>query len=134
MKDWAAVRFLAPLFLAPPGATSLKGNLMAYTHEEMRKKTVAQLREIAAGTDHEALHGYSTMHKHQLVRAICQAKGIDIVEHHSVVGIDKTEIKSRIRELKQVRDRALTERDHAGLRAVRRRIHRLKRRIHKATR
>jgi hypothetical protein len=53
--------------------------------------------------------------------------------HHEVVGIDKASIKSRIKELKDRRNSAIAAHDHAQLKAVRRRIHRLKRQIHKAT-
>lgn len=106
---------------------------MAYTLEELKKKTVAQLREIAAGIDHDALHGHSTMHKDHLLVALCKALNIDMLEHHRVVGINKAEIKSKIRDLKKQRDEALAAHDHARLRQTRRRIHRLKRMIHKAT-
>lgn len=106
---------------------------MAYTYHDLRVKTVAQLREIAAGIDHEAVKGYTQLHKDQLLRAICTALNIDMHEHHEVVGLNKSEIKSKIRELKQQRDEALAAHDHARLKDVRRRIHHFKRQIHKAT-
>jgi hypothetical protein len=106
---------------------------MAYTHHELKGKTVAQLREIAKGVEHDSLSGYSTMHKDHLVAALCNALGIDIHEHHDVVGLNKAAIKAQIKELKGTRDQALASRDHAELKAVRRKMHHLKRRIHKAT-
>jgi hypothetical protein len=106
---------------------------MAYTHHELKSKTVAQLREIAKGTEHEALTGYSVMHKDQLVTALCTALGIEMHEHHEVVGLNKAEIKAQIRELKSKRDQAIEIHDHAQLKAVRRRMHYLRRMIHKAT-
>ncbi|MCI0488022.1 MAG: hypothetical protein L0229_15640 [Blastocatellia bacterium] len=106
---------------------------MAHTLESLRKKTVAQLREIADGIDHEALKGHSVMHKDQLLVALCEVLGIDMREHHEVVGINKARIKARIKELKKQRDEAIAARDHAQLKVVRRTIHQLKRRIHKAT-
>ena len=106
---------------------------MAYTYEELKGKTVAQLREIAAGIDHEAVRGYTQLNKEHLIAALCKALGIDMHEHHQVVGLNKTEIKAKIRELKKRRDEALQAHDHAQLKDVRRRIHRLKREIHKAT-
>jgi hypothetical protein len=106
---------------------------MAYTYEELRHKTVAQLRDIAAGLNHEALQGYTQLNKDHLLKAICSALNIDMHEHHDVKGINKTQIKSRIRDLKQRRDAAISSHDHAQLKDVRRRIHRLKRKIHKAT-
>jgi len=106
---------------------------MAYTHNELKHKTLAELRDIAKDIDHEAVQGYSQLNKEHLVVAICQALNIDIHEHHDVVGIDKAAIKTRIKALKAKRDAALTSHDHAELKRARRSIHRLKRRIHKAT-
>jgi len=106
---------------------------MAYTHHELKHKTLAELRDIAKGIEHEAVQGYTQLNKEHLVVAICKALNIEMHEHHDVVGIDKAAIKSRIRELKQRRISALAAHDHAQLKAVRRRIHRLKRQIHKAT-
>jgi hypothetical protein len=94
---------------------------------------VAQLREIAKGIDHEAVKGYSVMHKEHLLVSLCKALNIEMLEHHDVVGINKTEIKARVKALKVRRDQALAAHDHAELKSVRRQIHHLKRRIHKAT-
>lgn len=105
---------------------------MAYTFEELKHKTVAELRDIAKGTDHEAIQGYTQLNKEHLLVALAKALGIQH-EHHSVVGVDKSSIKARIRELKTQREAALAAHDHAQLKVVRRTIHRLKRRIHKAT-
>lgn len=106
---------------------------MAYTHQELKHKTLAELREIAKDIEHEAVQGYTQLNKEHLVIALCKALNIDIHEHHEVVGIDKAAIKSRIKELKKQRDTALTAHDRAQLKRARRSIHRLKRRIHKAT-
>lgn len=105
---------------------------MDYTFEDIKEKTVAQLREIAEKIDHEALHGYKTMHKEQLQLALCQALGVEAHVHHRVVGIDKGKIKAHIRELKAERDTALKAHDHKQLKMIRRKIHRLKRNIRKA--
>ena len=105
---------------------------MAYTFEELKHKTVAELREIAKGIEHEAVQGYTQLNKEHLLVAISKALGIQH-EHHEVVGVDKAAIKSRIRELRKRRDEALAAHDHAQLKTVRRTIHRLKRQIHKAT-
>src|ERR687892_128631 len=105
---------------------------MAHTFEELKHKTLAELREIAKGSDHEAVQGYTQMNKEHLVVALSKALGIQH-EHHDVVGIDKASIKARIRELKTQRESALAAHDRAQLKVVRRTIHRLKRRIHKAT-
>jgi Rho termination factor-like protein len=105
---------------------------MAHTIEELKHKTLTDLREIAKGSDHEAVQGYTQMNKQHLVAALAKALGIQH-EHHDVIGVDKAGIKARIRELKTQREAALTAHDHAQLKVVRRTIHRLKRRIHKAT-
>ncbi len=103
-----------------------------YTFEQLKHRTVADLREIAKGIDHEAVKGYTQMNKEHLLVAISNALGIKH-EHHDVVGVDKAAIKARIKELKKKREEALSVHDNAQLKVVRRTIHRLKRRIHKAT-
>ncbi|HEY8412312.1 MAG TPA: hypothetical protein VIK76_12950 [Pyrinomonadaceae bacterium] len=105
---------------------------MAYTYEELRHKTLAELRDIAKDMEHDAVQGYTQMNKEHLVGALAKALGIQHT-HHDVVGIDKSSIKARIRELKTQRTAAVQAHDHAQLKVVRRTIHRLKRRIHKAT-
>jgi hypothetical protein len=105
---------------------------MTFTYEELKHKTVADLREIAKGIDHEAVQGYTQLNKDHLIIAISKALGIQHL-HHEVVGVDKAEIKAKIRELKTKRAAALEAHDHAQLKTVRRTIHRLKRQIHKAT-
>ncbi len=106
---------------------------MAYTHHELKHKTLAELRDIAKDIEHDAVKGYTQLNKEHLVIALCQALNIDIHEHHVVVGIDKAAIKSRIKALKTKRDAALAAHDHKQLKVARRSIHRLKRQIHKAT-
>ncbi len=105
---------------------------MAHTYEELKGKTVAELREIAAGVEHEAVKGYTQLNKDHLLEALCKALGIDAHQHHAVIGVDKLAIKTRIRELKKKRDEALAAHDHSQLKLIRRRIHHLKREIRKA--
>jgi len=105
---------------------------MELTYEQLRHKTLAELRDIAKDIQHEAVQGYTQMNKEHLVLAIANALGIQH-EHHSVVGIDKSGIKAQIRQLKTQREAAIAAHDRAQLKVVRRSIHRLKRRIHKAT-
>ncbi len=106
---------------------------MTYTWDELHGMTVAQLREIAAGIEHDAVHGYSTMHKEHLLPAVCEALGVEAHAHHEVVGLDKKAVKSRIRELKAERDAALEAKDARAVKRTRRRIRRLKRKIRRAT-
>jgi hypothetical protein len=106
---------------------------MAHTYEELKKKTVDELREIAKGIEHEAVQGYTQMNKEHLLPAICKALGIDARAHHQVVGIDKSKLKAELHRLKAERDRFLEAHDHKQLKSVRRRMHRLKRRIRAAT-
>jgi hypothetical protein len=106
---------------------------MAHTYAELKDRTLAELREIAAGVNSEAVQGYTQLNKDHLLVALCKALGIDMHEHHEVVGLNKTDIKARIRQLKQQRDQALAAHDHGRLKAVRRQIHHLKRQVHKAT-
>ena len=106
---------------------------MAHTYEELHGMTVAQLREIAEGVEHDAVHGYSTMHKEELLPALCTALGIEAHEHHEVVGIDKSAVKEKIRALKAERAQLIEAKDGKQLKIVRRRIRGLKRKIRKAT-
>ena len=105
---------------------------MAYTFKELKGKTVAQLKEIAAGIEHEAVKGYTQLNKEHLLAAICMALNIEMHEHHEVVGIDKTSIRAQIRELKKKRDQALEAHDHVELKAVRRKIKKLKNKLRRA--
>ena len=105
---------------------------MAYTYEQLKHMTLADLREIAKGAEHEVVQGYTQMNKEHLIGALAKALGIQHT-HHDVVGIDKASIKARIRQLKTQRAAAIEAHDHAQLKTVRRTIHRLKRQIHKAT-
>lgn len=103
-----------------------------YTYEELSGKTVAQLRKIARDLDHDAVRGYSTMHKEHLLPAVCEALGIEAHVHHEVVGVNKSKIKGQIRELKGKRDEAIEKHDHKELKKIRRQIHGLKRKLRKA--
>jgi hypothetical protein len=106
---------------------------MAYTYEQLHIMTVAQLRDIAKGLEHEAVHGYSTMHKEKLLPALCQALGIEAHAHHHVIGINKSEMKAEIRTLKKKRDEALAAKNHTEYKHVLRKIHHLKNRLRRAT-
>jgi cysteinyl-tRNA synthetase len=99
---------------------------MAYTYEELHKMTVAELRKIADGIDHEAVKGHSTMHKEKLVPALCTALGIESHVHHHAVGADKSALKAEIHSLKKKRNAAIASKDYTQLRDVRQRIHDLK--------
>jgi hypothetical protein len=106
---------------------------MEHTYGELKKKTVAELRAIAETVDHEALKGHTQMHKEQLLAALCTALGIETHEKAAVVGVDKAQIKARIRSLKGERANALSAHDHTQLRKIRRKIKSLKRTIRKAS-
>ena len=100
------------------------------TYEELRHKTVAELREIAKGIEHDAVQGYTQMNKEHLIPAICTALGIDThAHHHLAAGFDKNAIKARMRTLKADRAKALEAHDSARLKQVRRELHGLNHRI-----
>lgn len=98
---------------------------MAHTYEELRGKTVAELREIAKDT----VQGASQMNKDHLLPALCAALGIETHAHHTVHGIDKDAVKAQLRVLKSERDRALDVHDRLKLRAIRRQMHHLNHQI-----
>jgi exopolyphosphatase/pppGpp-phosphohydrolase len=105
---------------------------MPYTYEELKHRTIDDLREIVKSLGPEALPGHSQLNKEHLLPALCKALGIDAHVHHQVVGIDKSAIKAKLRQLKSDRDSALAAHDHARLHDVRRQIHHLKHQIHAA--
>jgi cysteinyl-tRNA synthetase len=105
---------------------------MSYTYEELSKMTVADLRKIADGIDHEATKGHSTMHKDKLLPAMCIALGIDTHVHHKVVGINKTKVKSEIKSLKVKRTAAIEAKDYKQLKDIRHKIHKLKHTLRKS--
>jgi len=106
---------------------------MNHTYEELKKKNVGELREIAATLNHEAVKGYTQLNKEHLLEALCHAMNIDMRQHHEVVGIDKRNIKRKMRAMKKKRIEALEAHDKEELKRVRRVLHRMKRKIHKAT-
>jgi hypothetical protein len=106
---------------------------MTHTYDELKHKTVAELREIAHGIEHEAVKGATQMNKDHLLVALCKALNIDTFVHHHAVGIDKAAIKGKIRELKKQRDEILGSPDRKQLTGVLREIHNLKKRIRRAT-
>jgi hypothetical protein len=104
-----------------------------HTYEELKHKTVAQLREIAAGIEHDAVKGYTQLNKEHLIAAICKALSIETFTHHHAEGADSSIIKSKIKELKKERDAAMAAHDHKHLKDVRREIHSLKVKLHRAS-
>jgi hypothetical protein len=108
---------------------------MPHTYEELKKKTVEDLREIAKGLDHEAVQGFTQMNKEHLLPALCKALGVDMRKHphHEAVGVDKAKLKARMHRLKAEKAKAIEAGDAAKLKAVRREYHRLNRKIRGAT-
>ena len=106
---------------------------MAHTHHELKAKTVAELRDIASGIQHEAVQGYTQLNKEHLLVAICKALGIDTHEHRRAVGREKSQIKAKIHQLKKTRDEVEAAHDPKKLKRIRRQIHSLKRRLHKSS-
>ena len=106
---------------------------MTYTWDELHKKPVSQLRKIAEELgDHDELHGFLTMHKQDLLPALCKVMDIEDHAHHDVIGIDKAKMRVQIRALKVKRDEALASGDRAAMLDSRHKIKRLKRKIRRA--
>jgi len=102
---------------------------MPHTYEELKGKTIEELRDIAKGLDNEAVKGFSQMNKAHLLPALCKALGIDTFVHHHAEGIDKPAIKARMHELKKQRDSAIQAHDHELLKTIRRQLHHFNRQI-----
>ena len=108
---------------------------MAHSYEELKKKTIEDLREIAKGLESDAIKGYTQMNKEHLLPAVCHALGIDVHKHphHDAKGIEKARMKARMHELRAEKEKALAAGDHGRLKALRREYHHLNRRIRAAT-
>ena len=99
---------------------------MAHTYEELKKKTIAELREIAKTVEqHDAVQGYTQMNKDHLLPALCKALGIEGHAHHVAHLAQKAGLKAKMKELKAARAKALSKGDHELLRSVRRQYHRI---------
>ena len=98
---------------------------MAHTYEELKRKTVAELREMAKEIQHDAVQGASQMNKEHLLPALCRALGIEAHEHHVAALADKSRIKSAMRQLKIDRAKAVSAHDHDKVHSLRRHYHHL---------
>jgi hypothetical protein len=105
---------------------------MNYTFDDLKHKNVNELRDIAKEMDHEEVQGYTQLNKEHLLEALCRALKIDMHVHHEVVGVDKSAIKSQIRELKKKRDETIAQKKPDELKKVRRKIRILKKTLRKA--
>jgi len=99
------------------------------TFEDLKKKTVAELRDMAKALTHDAVQGYTQMNKEHLVPALCKALGIEHAHHHVEAGFDKSKIKVRMKMLRAERDRALEAHDSRKLKMLRTELHTLNHRI-----
>jgi len=105
---------------------------MAHTFPELKKKPLTELREIAAGIEHEAVKGYTQLNKDHLLVALCKALNLDMHVHHEVKGVDKTAIKTKIREWQKKRGEALVAKDRKLLKVALNHIHHFKHELRKA--
>ena len=97
---------------------------------ELNKKRVADLRDMMK--EHfPTTQGIMSMKKEVLVTELAEVLGIE-QPHKVVEGIDKATVKAKIKALKEKRQQALEAGDHTALKAERRKIHRLKRRLRRA--
>jgi DNA-binding IclR family transcriptional regulator len=102
---------------------------MAHTYEDLKKKTLADLRDLAKDLQHEAVQGYTQMNKDHLLPAICKALGIDAREHHAAHGALKIATRARMKALRAKRQEAVSAGDSAALKAIRREYHHLNHRL-----
>jgi hypothetical protein len=97
---------------------------------ELHKHKVSDLREMMK-THLPEVVGVVGLKKDELVEQLAAKLGIE-KPHKVVVGLDKTAVKGRIRELKTRRDEAASAGEDVRRNRHRREIHRLKRRLRKA--
>ena len=105
---------------------------MSYTYDQLKGMTVAHLREIAGGIEHEAVQGYTQLNKEHLLVALAKALNLDTHTRHKLGAIDKAGVKLQMHALKKNRDAALEAHDHVQLKAVRRQLHGLRRSLRRA--
>ena len=98
---------------------------MPYTFEELKSKTLVDLRDLARNVDAEAVKGWSQMNKDHLLPLLAKALGVDTHVHAHVEGVDKNGLKAKLRQLAAQRDEALAAHDEARLKAIRRQRHHL---------
>ncbi len=114
------------------GLSVLPGEWEAMNFAELKKNTVAQLREMAG--EYEDITGVSGMKKDQLLEALAAKLGIEAEEAKPTAkkpgkkkkAKGKGAIKKQIRTLVAERDKAVEARDGAALKKVRRQLHRQK--------
>jgi hypothetical protein len=99
------------------------------TYEDLKKKTVAELRDVAKGLTHDAVQGYTQMNKEHLLPAICKALGIEHGHHHVETGFDKSKLKVRMKMLRVERVKALEAHDSRKLQTIRGELRALNHRI-----
>jgi len=99
--------------------------MTTHTYEELKHKTVAELRDMAKDLHHDAVQGYTQMNKEHLLPALCKALGIDAHEHHAAATAQKAAIRTEMRSIREQRAKATTSGDHDLLRRLRRRYHKL---------
>jgi hypothetical protein len=105
---------------------------MAYTYHELKAKTVAELREVAAGIEHDAVKGHTQMNKEHLLVALCNALNIDTREHRVAKAVDKAAIKATLKLLKARRATSLQSHDRKQLKTIRHELHELKKKLRRA--
>jgi hypothetical protein len=96
---------------------------MPHTYEELKKKTIAELRDIAKDLQHEAVQGYTQLNKDHLLPALCKALGIDAHEHHAAAIAEKASVKAKMRAIKAASLKAIADGDHDALHRLRREYH-----------
>jgi hypothetical protein len=107
---------------------------MAHTYEELKKKTIAELRDLSKELNHPAVQGYSQMNKEHLLPALCRALGIDAHEHHAATGALKFVTREKMREIRKLKADAQQAGDHERLKALRRQYHHLNHKLREAAR
>lgn len=96
---------------------------MAYAYEELKRKNLAELRDIAKDLQDDAVQGFTQMNKEHLLPALCAALGVDAREHHAAHGEGKATARAHMHDLKKRREAAVEAGDKAALRAIRREYH-----------
>lgn len=99
-------------------------------YHALHKLTVSRLREMAA--EDPELEGVSGLSKDQLVDLLCARMGIE-KPHRVATGTEKSSLKRRIRELKEMREQAIAAGDRDQIEWTRQELHKVRHRLRKTS-
>jgi hypothetical protein len=106
---------------------------MEHTLDDLKKKTVEELREIAGAIEDNKIADYETLEKDDLVKSLTTALGLEAKPKTPAAPSEKAKIKTQIQALKTKRAAAVEAHDGKQLKWMRLNIRRLKQKMRRAS-